>query len=99
MSFDIKRFLVKIRAPVVILEEEPLFQNEAVNKGYVDDLISLKGLPAGGDYGQILQKSSADDYSVIWANNAAQVQTTGSNISIHCGTFDNPNAKIHCGTF
>lgn len=99
MSFDLKRFLVKIRAPVIILDEEPFFQNEAVNKGYVDDIMNFRAVPPGGQTGQVLTKLSDSNFDTVWLNNGSGDISSGSSISIHCGTFDDPNAKIHCGYF
>jgi hypothetical protein len=62
-----RRFLCTVQAPVIKLTDVPLFPDEAINKGYVDGLIALRGLPAGGTTGQSLVKVDGTDYNVQWA--------------------------------
>jgi hypothetical protein len=87
MSLDLRKFLIKIAAPVVILGEEPLFQDEAVPKGYVDDLVDERGLPSGGQTGQVLAKSSNSDYETTWVNSdfntMESLNTHANNTAIH----------------
>ena len=61
-----RRFLCDVSAPVVKLTETPLFQDEVVNKGYVDDMFDLRGLPPGGTAGQALLKVDGTDYNADW---------------------------------
>lgn len=76
-----KKFLVEITAPVVVIEEEPIFPNEAVPKQYVDELIALRGIPEGGVTGQALYKKSTTDFDVEW------VTPNNSGSNGHCFPF------------
>lgn len=63
-----RRFLCDVSAPVIKLTETPLFQDEVVNKGYVDDMFDLRGLPPGGSAGQALLKTDGTNYNTEWGD-------------------------------
>jgi len=90
-----RRFLSGIDAEFVKNLEDPLLPLDAVNKQYVDFRI----MPVGGLTGQVLAKSTNDDYDTEWINQSGGTPS-GTNISINMGTFPEPvNASINAGSF